>query len=379
MPIIDAERLREFTAVLQKYKTGKASLERRILAAENWWRLRNRVQEAKAGFGSPEGYQSESGWLHNVIVSKHADAMDAFPEPVLLPREPDDAREAQLLSAVLPCILEQNRFEKTYDAAMWQKLKTGIAAYRVVWDPDKLGGLGDIRIDRVDLLNLFWEPGVDDIQESRYLFCTHLEDEDLLQERYPQLRGRMGGSAFRATRFVYDDAVDLSGKATVIEVYYKKRGALHYVKYVGDTVLYATENEGNAECGMRNSELPVGATLAVAREPGQVDGQRAVEGVRRAVGRHAHMPPERLNGGAIRGSLPTGRHDSVGEGLSALYGRRDAPPADAGRLSDKRAVEGASPYEAQGDSVGAALPPLQGEVAASLRADGGVRRPPTPD
>ncbi len=243
MPIIDAERLREFTAVLQKYKTGKASLERRILSAENWWRLRNRVQEAKAGFGSPEGYQSESGWLHNVIVSKHADAMDAFPEPVLLPREPDDAREAQMLSAVLPCILEQNRFEKTYDAAMWQKLKTGTAAYRVVWDPDKLGGLGDIRIDRVDLLNLFWEPGIDDIQESRYLFCTHLEDEDLLQERYPQLRGRMGGSAFRATRFVYDDAVDLSGKATVIEVYYKKRGALHYVKYVGDTVLYATENE----------------------------------------------------------------------------------------------------------------------------------------
>ena len=243
MPIIDAERLREFTAVLQKYKTGKASLERRILAAENWWRLRNRVQEAKAGFGSPEGYQSESGWLHNVIVSKHADAMDAFPEPVLLPREPDDAREAQMLSAVLPCILEQNRFEKTYDAAMWQKLKTGTAAYRVVWDPDKLGGLGDIRIDRVDLLNLFWEPGVDDIQESRYLFCTHLEDEDLLQERYPQLRGRMGGSAFRATRFVYDDAVDLSGKATVIEVYYKKRGSLHYCKYVGDTVLYATENQ----------------------------------------------------------------------------------------------------------------------------------------
>ena len=49
-----------------------------------------------------------------------------------------------------------------------------------------------------------------------------------------------------------------------------------------------------------------------------------------AVGRHAHMPPERLNGGAIRGSLPTGRNDSVGEGLSALYGRRDAPPVGAG-------------------------------------------------
>ncbi len=328
MPIIDAERLREFTAALQKYKTGKASLERRILAAENWWRLRNRVQEAKAGFGSPEGYQSESGWLHNVIVSKHADAMDAFPEPVLLPREPDDAREAQMLSAVLPCILEQNRFEKTYDAAMWQKLKTGTAAYRVVWDPDKLGGLGDIRIDRVDLLNLFWEPGVDDIQESRYLFCTHLEDEDLLQERYPQLKGRMGGSAFRATRFVYDDAVDLSGKATVIEVYYKKRGALHYVKYVGDTVLYATENEGNAEFGIRNSELPV-------------DPRSGTD-----------------DGPFVNGPYGADPRSPVG----ALH----EAPADTGRLSDERARPwaGASPYEAQGDSVGAALPPLQGELSS---------------
>ena len=246
MPIIDAERLREFTAVLQKYKAGKASLERRVVAAENWWKLRNRFQEARDGHGSPEGYQSESGWLHNVIVSKHADAMEAYPEPIILPREPGDAQEARMLSAVLPVILEQNRFERTYDAAMWQKLKTGTAAYRVVWDPDKLGGLGDIDIQRVDLLNLFWEPGVDDIQESRFLFCTHLEDEDLLQEQFPQLRGRLGGSAFRATRFVYDDAVDLSGKATVIEVYYKKRGALHYCKYVGDTVLYATENEAEA-------------------------------------------------------------------------------------------------------------------------------------
>ncbi len=332
---------------------------------------------------SPEGYQSESGWLHNVIVSKHADAMDAFPEPVLLPREPDDAREAQMLSAVLPCILEQNRFEKTYDAAMWQKLKTGTAAYRVVWDPDKLGGLGDIRIDRVDLLNLFWEPGVDDIQESRYLFCTHLEDEDLLQERYPQLRGRMGGSAFRATRFVYDDAVDLSGKATVIEVYYKKRGALHYVKYVGDTVLYATENEGNAEFGIRNSELPVGDGLQDVLQPRSGDRQRAVEGAspygadrRFPVGALHEAPADvgRLSDErAVEGASPYGADPRSPVG--ALH----EAPADAGRLSDERAVEGASPYEAQGDSVGAALPPLQGEVAASLRADGGVRRPPTPD
>ena len=236
----------ELTAVLQKYKAGKQSLERRVIAAENWWKLRNRFEEDKRPSASSAGdFRAVSGWLHNVIVSKHADAMEAYPEPVILPREPDDRAEAELLSAVVPCILEQNAFERTWSDAMWQKLKTGTAAYRVGWDPDKLGGLGDISIERVDLLNLFWEPGIADIQRSKFVFCTHLEDNDELEEEFPQLRGRLRGNPFTATRFLYDDAVSLDGKSTVVEAYYRRKRAgrtvLHYVKYVGDTVLYSTE------------------------------------------------------------------------------------------------------------------------------------------
>ena len=236
----------ELTAVLQKYKAGKQSLERRVIAAENWWKLRNRFEEDKRpGAASSGDFRAVSGWLHNVIVSKHADAMEAYPEPVILPREPDDRAEAELLSAVVPCILEQNAFERTWSDAMWQKLKTGTAAYRVGWDPDKLGGLGDISIERVDLLNLFWEPGIADIQRSKFMFFTHLEDNDELEEEFPQLRGRLRGNPFTATRFLYDDAVSLDGKSTVVEAYYRRKRAgrtvLHYVKYVGDTVLYSTE------------------------------------------------------------------------------------------------------------------------------------------
>lgn len=243
---VNQQRLREFTALLQKYKTGKASLERRVIAAENWWRLRNRFEENRQGLSDDGGFRSSSGWLHNVIVSKHADAMDAYPEPVILPREPDDSAGAALLSAVIPCVLEQNRFEKTYDHAMWQKLKTGTAVYRVTWDSEKLGGLGDIAIERVDLLNLFWEPGISDIQDSPCFFCTHLENSAELEEQYPQLRGRTKSESFKATSFVYEDAVDSRSKTTVIEVYYKKRAAgrrvLHYCKYAGDTVLEASED-----------------------------------------------------------------------------------------------------------------------------------------
>ena len=243
---VDEKRLAEFTGILQKYKAGKASVERRTVAAENWWKLRNSAEERKSTEGSG-GFQAASGWLHNVIVAKHADAMDAYPEPTILPREPDDRQEAKILSKILPVILEQNGFEKTYSAAMWQKLKTGTGVYKVFWDPEKAGGLGDIAIERVDLLNVFWEPGVEDIQESRYFFHTRLEDNEELGELYPQLKGKLKYSGFAATRFLYDDSVPADGKSTVIEVYYKKREGsgkvLHYARYVGSTLLYSTENE----------------------------------------------------------------------------------------------------------------------------------------
>ena len=260
----------ELTAVLQKYKAGKQSLERRVIAAENWWKLRNRFEEDKRpGAASSGDFRAVSGWLHNVIVSKHADAMEAYPEPVILPREPDDRAEAELLSAVVPCILEQNAFERTWSDAMWQKLKTGTAAYRVGWDPDKLGGLGDISIERVDLLNLFWEPGIADIQRSKFVFFTHLEDNDELEEEFPQLRGRLRGNPFTATRFLYDDAVSLDGKSTVVEAYYRRKRAgrtvLHYVKYVGDTVLYSTEEgEGDTTVGDGTEAVPCEVDSAIA-------------------------------------------------------------------------------------------------------------------
>ena len=243
---VDGERLREFTRVLQKYKAGKASIERRTIAAENWWKLRNQAEERKSIEGL-QGFQAVSGWLHNVIVSKHADAMEAFPEPSILPREAGDRQEAGMLSKIIPVILEQNEFEKTYSDAMWQKLKTGTGVYKVWWDAEKLNGLGDIAIERVDLLNVFWEPGAADIQDSRYFFHTRLEDNEELEESYPQLKGRLKSSGFLANRFVYDDAVSTEGKSTVIDVYYKRREGgrtvLHYCKYVGDVVLYSTENQ----------------------------------------------------------------------------------------------------------------------------------------
>ena len=186
---IGAQQLRQFDTVLQSYHAGLTRTKARVVESENWWKLRNTAEERKTTDTDPAGFHSVSGWLHNVIVSKHADAMDAMPEPSILPRELSDRQEATMLSAIVPCVLEQNRFEQIYSHVMWQKLKSGTGVYKVVWDAQKLGGLGDIRIDRCNLLNLYWEPGVTDIQDSRYLFQTQLEDRQLLEQQYQTFIG----------------------------------------------------------------------------------------------------------------------------------------------------------------------------------------------
>lgn len=244
---VGTEQLNMLYDKLNRYKAGKHSVERRAIAAEEWWKLHNDRRIRKDGIEQPGELPRSSGWLHNVIVSKHADAIEAYPEPYILPREEGDKREAHMLTDVLPCVLEQNDFEGIYSDEQWQKLKTGTGIFKVIWDKNKLNGLGDIAIKRISLLNLFWEPGVTDIEDSRYVFETNLVDNEILKQMYPQLTDRALGKSFVQSKFLYDDNVDTSGKSTVIDCYYKTyRGGkkiLQYIQFVGDVVLYATEDD----------------------------------------------------------------------------------------------------------------------------------------
>lgn len=233
---------------LRRYKAGKANLDRRIVENEQWWKLRHWDYMEQQG---TTDLKTKSSWLINVLLSKHADAMDSFPEPNCLARASDDKEEARKLSAIIPAVLEQNDFEKAYADAWWDKLKHGTGMYSVLWDASALNGLGDIAVKQVDVLNLFWEPGVTDIQKSRNVFYVHLADKDVLEELYPdQLMDKLKGKDFTPARYLYDDNVDTTNKVSVVDWYYKKRGKLHYCKFVNDIVLYATENDASPVDGM---------------------------------------------------------------------------------------------------------------------------------
>ena len=244
--VIGREQVQRARLTLQKYKEGKANLEQKIIESEQWYKLRN-WECMRKNSKSTDQVEPVSGWLFNSIANKHADAMDNYPSPNILPREEGDKAEAEMLTSILPVILEQNNFEETYDVETDDKLKGGTGVYGVFWDSSKLNGLGDISIEQQDILSLFWQPGVTDIQKSRNFFHVDLRENDELIGAYPQLQGKLGSSTLDLSRYIYDDTVDTSTKSAVVDWYYKKRQdnktVLHYCKFVNDEVLFATENE----------------------------------------------------------------------------------------------------------------------------------------
>ena len=240
---IGREQIQAAYQTLLRYKEGKANLERKIVDNEQWFKVRH----WECMRDEAHQVQPSSAWLFNAIANKHADAMDNFPSPNILPREEGDKAEAEMLTSIIPVILDQDDFEQTYDDVSYYKLKCGTGVYGVFWDKSKLNGLGDVTVKKIDLLNLFWESGITDIQKSRNVFHVELADNDLLKSAYPQLQGVNGTSSIDVAKYQYDDKVDTNNKSAVIDWYYKKnvngKTVLHYCKFVGEEVLFATEND----------------------------------------------------------------------------------------------------------------------------------------
>ena len=243
-PKIDSKVVSKASDILKKYKEGKASLEKKIIANEQFWKLRQWDY-----LTDKKGETPSTSWLWSCIQSRYSDAMDSYPTCNFQPRQEDDKAEAVKLSAIVPVILEQNRYEDTYSDIVWYTLKHGGSVQGVFWDGSKHNGLGDIAIRKIDFINFFWEPGITDIQESQNIFTTELVNNNLLEQRYPQCVGKLGGKNITLAKYLYDDNVDTSDKSVVVDWYYHTyvdgKKTLQYVKYVNDIVLYATENEIN--------------------------------------------------------------------------------------------------------------------------------------
>ena len=269
MDKIGPQQVSEATQTLQKYKAGKARLEAKIIANEQFWKLRQWNYNNSAD----KEFRPATAWLWSCIQSRYSDVMDSFPTCNFQPRQQDDKAEARKLSAIVPVILDQNRYEETYSDVAWYMLKHGGSVQGVFWDGTKNNGLGDVSIRKIDFINLFWEPGITDIQESDQVFNTELVSNKILEQRYPQCKGKLNEQGITLAKYLYDDNVPTDDKSVVVDWYYHTeyngKKVLQYCKYVNDIVLYATENDTQPQMGQQLDpmtgmpiQVPIGPSMA---------------------------------------------------------------------------------------------------------------------
>lgn len=234
--VIGDEQIAKAEETLRKYKDGKANLSARVVDDEEWWKLRH---WDRMGRTNETMIEPTSAWLFNSVMNKMADFSDNYPEANIRARMQDDTEEAQRIKHMLPMILEYNDYEKTYMDVALAKIKHGTGITGVFWNSDK----DDIDIKPIDILMIFWEGGITDIQASRNVFTVELVDNDVLREMYPDVEFKKSGDTLSLAKYLYEDSIDTSDKTAVIDWYYKRKGVLHYCKFANGKCLMATENE----------------------------------------------------------------------------------------------------------------------------------------
>lgn len=247
---IGTKEIQKAAEILEEYSSGKQSIDKRIVENEEYWKMRQwdkGIGDAVLSGENKDYRVYSTPWLHTCIESRIADAMDNYPTCVFHARQRDDVNEAKKLSSIVPVILDINDYEGTYHDVSRYALMQGTGYTGIFWDGTAHNGIGEILIKKVDALSLAWEPGVNNIQDSRNVFHTSVLDNDLIEQRYPQAKGKLNTTASEKTKYRYDDSVKTEGKSKVIDWYYKRavngKIVLHFCKFVNDIVLFASEND----------------------------------------------------------------------------------------------------------------------------------------
>lgn len=256
LEIVSKEEVEEAMKILLEYKESKQKFERKIAENEMFWNL-DHWQTVQSD--DVERIKPISAYLVNTILNKHADCMDNYPEPNILPRTRDDEETAKILSKVVPVILEQNGYYKTYSTDKWEKLKNGTGMQGIFWNNDKNNGLGDIDVKVIDPYDLFWDMTARDIQDSANVFLVDMIDRKEIQAMYPELK--VGSNILPLvpeTQGSYANSKEYADKTAVVDWYYKRRirgededgiphmkTILHYCKFCEGQVIYASENDPN--------------------------------------------------------------------------------------------------------------------------------------
>ena len=239
------EALNDSITKLNEYRDASQTRKEKAINTEKWFQALHWDEFRKKEFASSP--EPTTNYLLSNIINKHADMMDGFPKPNILPKEEQDEQLAEQLTSIIPVVFERNKFKNVYNEAAYTKLKHGYCYYASTWDGDK-NRIGDIDITEIDILKLYHEPNIKNLQDSECVFVVDLVKDDklkvILEKTNPEAVGAVGShDVIQVKHFETIDNVDYSDYTLIIDKYYKSNGQLHYMKFIEGAVLFWTEDD----------------------------------------------------------------------------------------------------------------------------------------
>lgn len=264
-PVGEQEARAMFEAFKRYFDWKSVYIDKRLIDNNKWFKLQHweLIKGTKDANGAPDPV---TGHLFSGIAGFHADMMDNYPEPNLLGREQGDAETAEMLTSIVPHILDKINFQDTWSRMQWQRGKHGTGLYCVVWDAEAENGLGEFKITWLDPLRVYWDPAVENIADSRYLFIITLMDEDVVRQMYPGIElPPMSDRALQVQDYMQsqDANINYVGKCVVVDCYERPiidgKRVLHLTKLIDTTMLASTRNEPTtADIGLyTHGEYPI--------------------------------------------------------------------------------------------------------------------------
>lgn len=227
------------------YKADKLSLINRIKDNERYYR-----DSYSHFFGElDKKLTCNSSFIFSSIENARADAIENYPTPNILERDPDGSNSADVLSKVIPAQLDISDFKSVYKENVRNKLKYGTAIYGVFYNEIT----SNIEIKSIDILDVFVDMHIPDIQSSPFLFISAAIENKILREKYPDFQFLFTGDATIET---LTDDYSLKDMTVVLDCYYKKTdGSLHLMKICKNTIIEATEDTEGYEHGLYNHSM----------------------------------------------------------------------------------------------------------------------------
>ena len=224
----------------RRYETDKTELVQRLRDNEQYYRsfYTGNTQDLK------NKMNCSTPLLFSAIENACATSSENFPSANIIERDEDGSDVAETLSKLIDCELNYVGFKNIYKKNTRNKLKYGTAIYGVFYN-DKTESI-DIKC--IDILDIFVDMHLENIQDSEFVFISAAIDNETLKEIYPDYKALFSGDAQIDT---LTDKQTLSNRSTIIDCYYKKPdGSLHMVKMCKNNILSATEDIPGYETGI---------------------------------------------------------------------------------------------------------------------------------